>query len=530
MLACRLAMAAIIWAMAIVATLAGAQGQTLRFTARGDLTTLDPYSVNEIFTLAFQGNLYEGLVSRDAAMAIQPALAESWTIVAPDRWRFKLRPGVRFHNGEPFTADDVLFSATRVRKPGSDLKARLAGVVEITKIDDLTIEVVTERPNPILIAEWDNWYIMSRAWTEAHGAAEPSRLTDTTNRGLALIANGTGPFALVSREPDQRTVARRHDGWWGSDRGNLREVVFQPITSDATRVAALLSGEVDLSLSIPVQDIDRIANHPGTRVLTGHELRTLFLGFDQARDVLGHASVKDRNPLKDRRVRQAFYQAIDVQAMVAKVMRGQATVATTLVAPDIRGFPAGLRRYPYDPAAARALLREAGYPDGFALTLDCPNDRYPNDEQICQAVVGMLARIGIKARLNAQGKTRYFAQVLGQGGYDTSFYLLGWTPSGSDSLNALFNLAHTRDPATGAGAFNVGGYANPALDALSAKIMTETDLARRDLLIRQAWQLLHDDVAYVPLHQPPIAWGLRDGVQVVMRPDDQFVWRHASRY
>ncbi len=500
--------------------------RTLVFSFQGDVGTLDPYGLNETFTLGFLGNVYEGLTTRGPDLAIQPGLAERWELVEPHRWRFHLRRGVRFHDGSPFDARDVVFSAERVRRPTSDLKTRLSTVVEVVAVDDYTVDFVTEVPNPILHAEWDTWYIVDAEWAQAHGALEPVDIKNPASSYAAFHTNGTGPFKVVRREPDVRTVAVRNPDWWGwsTAPGNLEEVIFKPIANDATRVAALLSGELDLVLSLPIQDVDRIARTPGVRALVGPELRTIFLGFDQRREELVGSDVKGRNPFKDRRVRLAVYQAIDVEAIVQKVMRGQARPSAAMVAPGIQGFPADLERHPYDPAAARRLLAEAGYPNGFSVTLDCPNDRYVNDEQICRAIVSMLARIGIKVNLLAQTKSLYFAKVLAAGGYDTSFYLLGWTPGSLDSWNALHNLVVTRD-GSGAGAFNLGGYSNPRIDALTREILTETDLARRDRLIHEAWRLLHEDVGYVPLHQQALAWGVREGLELVQRADNQFLWR-----
>lgn len=505
---------------------APAAAQTLRMSFQGDVGTLDPHGLNETFTLGYLGNVYEGLTTRGPDLSIEPGLAERWEIVAKDRWRFHLRKGVRFHDGSPFDAEDVLFSAERVRRPTSDLKSRLATVKEVVKVDDHTVDFVTEVPNPILHAEWDTWYIVDKEWALANGAAEPVDIKNPRGSFAAFHTNGTGPFKVTSREPDVKTVAVRHPLWWGWGKapGNLQEVIFRPIANDATRVAALLSGELDLILSLPIQDTDRVARTPGLKALVGPELRTIFLGFDQWREELEGSDVKGKNPFKDRRVRLAVYQAIDVEAIAKKVMRGQATPSASLVAPGIQGFPKELVRWPYDPAAARRLLAEAGYPDGFAVTLDCPNDRYVNDEQICQAVVGMLGRIGIKVTLNAQTKSLYFAKVLAAGGYKTSFYLLGWTPGSFDSWNALYNLVVTRD-GKGAGAFNLGGYSNPKIDALTQEILTEIDLARRDRLIAEAWRLLHEDVGYVPLHQQALAWGVREGIELVQRADNQFLWR-----
>jgi peptide/nickel transport system substrate-binding protein len=372
---------------------------------------------------------------------------------------------------------------------------------------------------------------MSKAWAEANGATRPTNVRDPQASFAHFNANGTGPFKVSLREPDIRTVAVRNDDWWGWDgaRTNLTEVIFQPIASDSTRVAALLSGEIDVNLELPLQDVARVDADPTLSAMTGPELRTIFLGMDQARDELLYSNVKGKNPFHDQRVRKAFYQAIDIEAIASRVMRGAATPSAAMVAPGIEGFPEELERHPYDPDAARALLTDAGYPDGFQVTMDCPNDRYVNDEAICQAVVGMLARVGVKVDLLAQTKSIYFAKILAQGGYDTSFYLLGWTPGSFDSWNALFNLVHTRDPARGAGGFNNGGYSNARIDELTDAILVEPDLERRRSMIAEAWQILHDEVGYLPLHQQALAWGVRDGIELAQRPDNQFLWRYVVK-
>ncbi len=524
------------WKSAVVAgtalaaaALQPAAAETLRFAFQGDLNTLDPYGLNETFTLGFQGNIYEGLTRRGPDLAIEPALAERWEIVEPTRWRFYLRQGVTFHNGNPFTADDVVFSAERALMEASDLKTRLSGVVEVVKVDDYTVDVVTEVPNPILISEWDTWYIMDKEWAEENNATAPTNLADTSSENYAnRNANGTGPFMVTVREPDVRTLAVPNPNWWDTPTHNLTEVVFQPIGSDATRVAALLSGEMDLAYPVPLQDVERVNANDGTMALTGPELRTIFLGMDQERDELLYSSVKGANPFHDIRVRQAFYHAIDTETIRRVVMRGQSTPSAAMVAPGINGFPEGLERHAYDPERAKALLTEAGYGEGFEVTMDCPNDRYVNDEAICQAVVGMLGRIGVEVDLLAQTKSLYFAKILAQGGYDTSFYLLGWTPGSFDSWNPLHNLIGTRDTESGRGTFNVGGYSNPEIDALAAKVLVETDLDARGELINQAWQMLHDDFGYIPLHQQALSWGVRDGVELAQRADNQFHWRHVT--
>lgn len=526
-------------ALALAAAQPG-QGKELRFGYQGDAASMDPHTLNETFTLGFLGNVYEGLVRRGPDLAIEPALAERWEILAPDRWRFHLRRGVKFHRGEDFTADDVLFSADRIRAEGSDLRTRLAGVVRIVAVDDYTVDFVTETPNPILHAEWDSWYVMSRSWSEKHGAETPEALSGDREKHTTRNANGTGPFRLVSREAGVRTVAERNPGWWDDARRthNLTRVTFTPIASDATRVAALLSGQVDMAYPIPVQDTRRVERNAGVRMLVGPELRTIFLGMDQFRDELRYADVKGRNPFKDRRVREAVYRAIDIAAIRDKVMRGLSNPSAMTIGPGIDGFDPGFERLGFDPARARRLLAEAGYGDGFEVGLDCPNDRYVNDEAICQAVVSMLAKIGVTVRLDAQPKAKYFPKILAPR-LDTSFYLLGWTPGSFDSWNPLYNLHGCPRPdgagpvwpegaraRISSGKFNLGGYCNPALDALTARILTETDKGERAGLVRRAWSIAIGDIAYVPLHQQALAWGVRANVALAQRADNQFAWRH----
>ena len=528
-------------ALALLAAAAlPAHAKELRFAFQGDADSMDPYTLNETFTLGFLGNIYEGLIRRGPDLAIEPALAERWEIAAPDRWRFHLRRGVRFHGGEDFTADDVLFSARRVRAKGSDLSTRLAGVKEVVKVDDHTVDFVTEAPNPILHVEWGSWAIMSKSWTEKHGAATPEAISGDEEKHTTRHANGTGPFRLVSREAGVRTVAEANPGWWddANRAHNLARVTFTPIASDATRVAALLSGQVDMAYPIPVQDIRRVGRSPGTRMLVGPELRTIFLGMDQFRGELLYSDVKGRNPFRDRRVREAVYRAIDIEAIRRKVMRTLSNPSAMMVGPGIDGFSDRFSRLSHDPGRARELLAAAGYGGGFEVGMDCPNDRYVNDEAICQAVVSMLARIGIRVKLDAQPKAKYFPKILAPR-LDTSFYLLGWTPGSFDSWNPLYNLhGCPRAGAAGAiwaeadrnrissGKFNLGGYCNPAVDALTARILSETDGARRAALIEEAWSKIIADIAYVPLHQQALAWGVRDGVEVAQRPDNQFAWRH----
>lgn len=502
---------------------APASAETFRYAFQGDVQSLDPHGLNETFTLGYLGNVYEGLTSYDSELELQPGLAESWENTEPTKWRFTLREGVKFHNGEDFDAEDVIFSWKRSLTPGSDMKAYGAKIAEINVVDERTIELVTPTPNPILPRELVYLYIMDKGWSEANGSSEatsPSAAA-TTATFAAQNANGTGPFRLVERQADVRSRLTRFEGYWKEIPTNVTEVLFTPVAQDSTRVAALISGELDLAWPIAVQDWPRLESADDVSPLTGPEARTIFLGFDQFRDELTVSNVKGKNPLKDVRVREAIVRGVNLQAIDERVMRGAATPTGLLIGPQINGFPEELNEvYAYDPERSQALLTEAGYPDGFSLGMDCPNDRYVNDEQICQAVVGLLARIGITVELNAQPKSRYFPKILPQGGFDTPFYLLGWTPSTMDAHNALLNLLASFNAETNSGQFNLGRYSNAEIDELTGQIVSETDVSKRDEMIARAMRIAKDEFAYLPLHQQPLSWGVRDSVTVVQRADD----------
>jgi peptide/nickel transport system substrate-binding protein len=314
-----------------------------------------------------------------------------------------------------------------------------------------------------------------------------------------------------------RTVLVPNPGWWNKPEHNLTEAVFLPIANEPTRVAALVSGEIDMMEPVPLQDVQRLQRDARLKVMQSPELRIVFLGMDQKRDELLYSNVKGRNPFKDRRVRQAFYQAIDIDAIRTRIMRGAATPAGLMVAPGINGFdPALNKRLPYDSNAAKKLLADAGYPSGFEVTMNCPNDRYVNDAEICQAVTVMLARIGVKVNLLAEPKATYFPKVLSR---DTSFYLIGWMPGTYDSHNPLFSLMATPGEG-GQGQFNLGAYSNPRLDELTRAIASETDPVKRQAMISEAFKLHAEDIGHIPLHQQPLSWGMKKNIELVQLPDN----------
>jgi peptide/nickel transport system substrate-binding protein len=508
--------------------------QTLRYAFQGNLNTLDPHSLNETTTLGLQGNVYEGLTKRDKDLKIVPGLAERWEVLdGGKRWRFHLRKGVKFHNGSDFNADDVVFNVTRTRARNSQLSVRLPRDLTVEKVDDHTVDFKTETANPILHFAWDTWYMMDKEWTETNNATQPSAPQDTTPGFAVLNANGTGPFRITEHQLGVRTVFQKNANWWGKPEHNLDQVIFQPITSAPTRVAALLSGEVDVIDPVPLQDVARINQSNNARVLEGPEVRTIYLSFDQMRPELTASSVKGKNPFQDKRVRQAFYQSIDIEAIRRQVMRNAATPASSLISPLLFDV-SSIQRYPFSLDAANKLLDDAGYPrqggaqgTRFEVDLDCPNDRYVNDGPICQAVAAMLARVGVKINLLAVPRAQFFAKV-NSPVYNTPFYLLGWTPGTMDAHNVLNDLMMCRTPdgSGGKGQFNNGGYCNPKVDALATSVLTEVDTAKRSAMILEAFKILHDDVGYIPLHQQALAWGVARNVEIVQRADNQplFYW------
>ncbi|GIL00540.1 MAG: ABC transporter substrate-binding protein [Alphaproteobacteria bacterium] len=499
-----------------------ASAADFKWSFSGDAQTLDPHGLAEIFTLGFQSNIYEPLVRRNSELALEPALAVSWEQKDDVTWVFKLRQDVKFQNGNPFTADDVLFSHQRASSPSSDVKAKLRSIQTMTKLDDHTVEIKTNGPSPTLLDELSDFFIMDKEWSEANNSAEPADVRKGAENFATRHANGTGPFAVESRQPDVETVFVPNKDWWDTPEHNITRAVFTPIGSDATRVAALLSGEVEMIFPVPLQDAARVEANPDTKMLRAPELRVIYFGFDTWRDELQYSSVKGKNPFKDKRVREAVFYAIDEDAIVEKIMEGAARPAGVIMGQGVNGYTDELgARAKFDLDKSKKLLADAGYPDGFEVTLDCPNDRYVNDEEICLAAAGMLARAGIKVNVNAMTKTKYFGKVLDR---DTSMYLMGWTPPTYDAHNILFDALGTPQD-NGQGKWNMGNYSNPAVDELQKKIAVTVDLDKRRQLIAEAFQIVKDDMAVVPLHQQPLSWGARSNISLVQRADDRFEMR-----
>jgi peptide/nickel transport system substrate-binding protein len=509
--------------IASIAMISVASAKTIRIGNQGDALSMDPHSLNESLQLSVTNNIYEGLVTRDKEWKLAPALATAWKQTTPNVWRFELRKGVKFHDGSPFTADDVVYSFARAAGEGSDLRSNFNEIKEVRKIDSHTVELETKSPFPILPDVYTTVFIMSKKWCEENNAGKPVDRRKGVENAASFRANGTGPYRLRERQPGIKTSFARNGTYWGKIDGNVTEVIYTPIGNDATRVAALVSGEIDVMEPVPLQDVARVNSSGKASVMQGVELRTIFLGMDQKRDELLYSNVKGKNPFKDKRVRQAFYQAIDIEGIKRTVMRNAANPTGLMVGPGVNGFDTTMnKRLPYDVEAAKKLLADAGYPSGFEVALNCPNDRYVNDGEICQAVAANLSRINVKVNLQAETKGTYFPKVLRR---DTSFYMLGWTPSTGDAHNALNALVRCVDD-KGSGQFNLGAYCNPKVDALTQSIMSETDKNKRNAMITEAFKLHSEDIGHLPLHQQALAWGVSNKVKVHQSPDNfmPFQW------
>lgn len=497
--------------------------QTLRWATQGDPQTMDPYSQNELLTNAINGQVYETLVARDRQVNVVPALATEWVQQGPTVWRMKLRPNVKFHDGSPMTADDVVFSLQRAKDPASGIRAYATAMGDPRRVDDLTVEFKLPQVNPIFLQHASLVQIMSKAWCEKNNATKPQDFKNKEEKYTVLHANGTGPFTLVSRQPDIKTVFKRNPNWWGKFDGNVQDVVYTPIKSDATRTAALISGELDLVLDPVPQDLARLKSTPGTKVVEGMENRVVFIGMDQGRDELLYSNVKGKNPFKDIRVRKALYQAVDIESIRNRLMRGQALPTGAMSPSPLGSFndPELEKRLPFDLPLAKKLMADAGYPTGFEVQLDCPNNRYINDEEICIALSAMWAQLGVKVKVNAQPRVTFFAKTEKM---DVSMYLFGWGGAITDMETTLTPVLRNRGEA-GVGYFNTGNYKNPKLDDLAAASSKEPDPAKREQLIKAALREEKEQVHHIPLHRQVIPWAMRSNVDAVHRPDNWLEWR-----
>ena len=499
-----------------------AHAETFRWAGTTDPQTMDPHAVNSAPVIGFLNNVYEGLVRRGKDMALEPALATSWEPIGDgDGWRFNLREGVTFHDGAEFNADDVMFSYARASSKAADVRSWFAAVSEVVKVDDYTVDVMTSAPNPLFPGSIANWMIMDEGWAMANGAEIPAK--DEENHAT-LNANGTAPFKLVERQPGLKTVLEAYDGWWGDVEHNVTRAEYTPIQNPATAVAALLTGDVDMINPVPIQDAERLDGRDGVQVIRGIEARVIMFGFDHGSDTLKYtADAGKPNPFQDVRVRQAVAQAINVPAILQTIMRGSAEPASQLVSEAMSGYAPQLAERPaYDIDGAKALLAEAGYSDGFSFGLKCPNDRYLNDEAVCQATVSMLAQIGITAELDAMPVQNYWPELRADN-YD--MYMLGWSPGTFDAEHPIRFLVTTPNEEKKLGSWNFGGYSNARVDELLPMIQSEIDAVKRQAMLDEATQIYQEEHAYVPMYVQPLVWGTRDNIALTQRPDNFFILR-----
>lgn len=493
-----------------------AEARPLKWAAAGDALTIDPHGQNEGPTTSLNQNIYESLTERDHAGKLLPLLASSWRVLPddPTTWEFKLESGVKFHDGSAFTADDVVFSYERAMQPTSDFKGYLTSVEKVSKVDDLTVRIKTKGPNPLLVNNTSSIRIMSKAWAEKNGATKAQDFKNKEENFAVRNANGTGPFILVSREADVKTVMKRNDAYWNKAKVPLEitELTLVPIKQDATRVAALLSGEVDFVQDVPVQDIARLKTQPKLRVNSGAENRTIFFGMDVASADLKGDDVQGKNPFADKRVRQAMNMAINRPAIQRVVMRGESVPTGVIMPPFVNGWTKELDAAPpTDVAKAKALLVEAGYPNGFSTTLHCPNDRYVNDEGICQAAVGMFGQIGIKVNLVSQSKSIHF-NLIQKNPPETEFYLVGWGVPTYDSDYIFSYMYHSR---TGSqGSWNATGFKDAEVDTMIQSLSREVDIPKRNATIAKLWSRLKDETIYLPIHHQSLSYAMSTALDI----------------
>jgi peptide/nickel transport system substrate-binding protein len=487
-----------------------ASAETIRWARAGDSITLDPHAQNEGPTHALAHQMYDALVQRDMSGSIIPSLATNWAALPnnPNVWRFELRKGVTFHNGATFEADDVVFSLNRAMADGSEMKELLSSVKEVRAIDTHTVDIETKGANPLLVNNLTNMFMMDKAWAEANNVLTPHDVAKGETNFATMNTNGTGAFVLESRSVDEKTVLSANPNYWGKAiyPSQVTELIYTPIQSAATRVAALLSGQVDIIQDVPVQDLNRVGSTDGLNVVTAAQNRVIFFGLNTK-----------EGPTSNLKVRQAMNIAINRDALKKVVMRGQSDPTGVIMPPFVNGWSKALNAYPaHNVEQAKALMAEAGYANGFDITLNCPNDRYINDEAICQAAVGMMGQIGIKVNLDAKPKAQHFP--IAKGG-DSNFYMLGWGVPTFDSHYIFNYLVHTQTQDRGS--WNPTGYSDPKVDKMIESLESETNLDKRNATIAKIWSAVQEAQMYLPIHNQVLNWGMKNNINFEVQPEDQ---------
>jgi peptide/nickel transport system substrate-binding protein len=453
----------------------------LRFTGKDAwAATMDPhaYAVEDNKGATYQ--VYEALLDVDSNLAVVPQLAVAWNIVDPTHWDFELRQGVRFHDGSPFTAEDVLFSIERARAKTSNFQSRVDGIAAVEAIDDRTVRITTTVPDPSLWLKLADVAIMSKAWARAHSVTEPADFVGSHEETYASRhANGTGPLVLESFEPRGGWVMVRNPDWWGTvEYPHNVDRVVHVAKRDPENVAALLAGELDLIQIPPYWALDEIRSDAELKLAYRAKLHTMFFGLDQGSVELRSSNIKGRNPFKDKRVRQAMAYAMDLQSALRDLMGELFIPAGMVAAPGVNGYIPELDRPPIgDPEKAKVLLAEAGYPDGFSVTLDCTPDWGDDEIAECEAAARQLGAVGITVAINWLSNDEIDAKAYGA--RQSDFRIDGWHMD-PDSERVLRGMFHSR------GEWNVSGYANPRVDELIEMIAGEMVTYARDAYLEEA--------------------------------------------
>lgn len=517
---CTLAIAGAVAGMAF-----SAQASNFRWTRSADLSSWDIHAQNVGVNNSVHRAVYEALVEYNSqTQKPEPSLATKWERINPKQLRITLREGVTFSDGSPLTPEDVKFSLERAKAKSSGFVVYTQGIDRIEVVNATTLDIFSDVPNPVLVNQLTELRIMSKPWAVQHQSEVPKDIKAKDENYAHRHALGTGPYVLDSWSQDSRLVLKRNPQWWGKTQypSNITRAVYTPIKSDATRTAALLSGEVDFIIDPSMNDLQRIKQAPNLQVLESAADRTLFLGMDQFRDELPQSSVKGKNPLKDVRVRQALYQSIDMGTIQRVVMRGLAQPTGTLIAHHVNGWTKQAdKRLAFDAEGAKKLLAQAGYPDGFEFEFSCPAGRYPSDEQLCQAISAQWAKVGIKAKLRTYPFATYFPMIQR---YEASVYLLGWSVPTFDAYYSLQALL--RSPGgSGDGNFNLGRFSDPQQDAMIERVKTETDLKLRNQLIEKVLLNEHKAISHIPLFNLITPWAASKKVSIPTRADNYIDWR-----
>jgi len=505
---------AILLAQGMLAMSAPISAADLTIGIGADVTAIDPHFHNVTPNNNVAAHLFDYLVLRDERQKTIPGLAESWKTIDPLTWEFKLRKGVKFHDGSEFTAADVVASIERVPQvpnSPSPFTAYTKQIKEMVVVDPYTIRFKTAAPYPLMPSDMTQVAIISKQSAKAS--------TEDFNSGKAVI--GTGPYKLVRYAKGDRIELARHDGYWGG-KTPWNAVTLRLLPNDASRVAALLAGDVQAIEYVPTADVAKIRADKQLNVYTVVADRLIYLHMDSDREVSPFVTDKDgkslaKNPLKDPRVRKAISKAINRPAIVDKVMEGQAVASGQLLAEGMFGYTKTLKVETYDPEGAKKLLAEAGYPNGFGLTIHAPNNRYVNDAKIAQAVAQMLTRVGIVTKVETMPSAPYFAQATD---LKFSLMLLGWSSGTGEASSPLKALLATYNKDKGFGTANRGRYSNAKVDALLEEALATVDDAKREAVLQRATEIAINDTGIVPLHSQVNLWATRNGITYVPRTDE----------